>query len=192
MSVAVVIAASNLMPGLRERLAGEGELFTFADTEPIQALQAILERRPTADRPRAAVRGDAARRGADQPHQDRSAAGARRSPGDVAHRRLHEAGVAAGARRSGRADRSGGLSSATTRALCRWPLRPQQPTAPTARLARHAARAALPGAGGRRDSAGWQSRDGRGRVDRRRAGASPRRSCGRIRRCASASRTTTS
>jgi hypothetical protein len=49
MPVAVVIAASNLTPGLRARLAEEaaiGELVTFADTEPIQALQAILERRP--------------------------------------------------------------------------------------------------------------------------------------------------
>jgi len=49
MSAAVVIAASNLMPGLCARLAQEGEtgeLLTFADTEPIQALQAILERRP--------------------------------------------------------------------------------------------------------------------------------------------------
>ena len=43
---AVVIAAPNLMPGLRERLADQGELLTFADTEPIQALQMILEQRP--------------------------------------------------------------------------------------------------------------------------------------------------
>ncbi len=43
---AVVIAAPNLMPGLSERLAAEGELLTFADTEPIQALQTILEQRP--------------------------------------------------------------------------------------------------------------------------------------------------
>src|ERR687897_2164810 len=43
---AVVVAASNLMPSLRERLADEGELLTFADTEPIQALQAILQNRP--------------------------------------------------------------------------------------------------------------------------------------------------
>jgi hypothetical protein len=43
---AVVIAATNLMPALQERLADEGELLTFADTEPIQALQAILEKRP--------------------------------------------------------------------------------------------------------------------------------------------------
>ena len=44
---AVVIAAANLMPSLRERLSGEGELLTYADTEPIQALQAILEKRPS-------------------------------------------------------------------------------------------------------------------------------------------------
>jgi hypothetical protein len=44
---AVVIAASNLMPSLRERLDAEGELLAFADTEPIQALQAILEQRPS-------------------------------------------------------------------------------------------------------------------------------------------------
>jgi PilZ domain len=49
MPAAVVIAASNLMPGLCGRLTQEAEnseLLTFADTEPIQALQAILERRP--------------------------------------------------------------------------------------------------------------------------------------------------
>ncbi|CAN5847373.1 hypothetical protein BH24ACI5_BH24ACI5_21790 [soil metagenome] len=34
------------MSSLCERLSGEGELLTFSDTEPIQALQAILERRP--------------------------------------------------------------------------------------------------------------------------------------------------
>ena len=44
---AVVIAASNLMPSLRERLAEDGELVVFPDTEPIQALQAILEHKPS-------------------------------------------------------------------------------------------------------------------------------------------------
>jgi len=44
---AVVIAASNLMPSLRERLADDGELVVFPDTEPIQALRAILEHRPS-------------------------------------------------------------------------------------------------------------------------------------------------
>lgn len=34
------------MPALRERLAGEEDLQTFADSEPIQALQAILDQRP--------------------------------------------------------------------------------------------------------------------------------------------------
>jgi PilZ domain-containing protein len=45
-SPAVVIAATNLMPMLCNRLADAGELLTFADTEPIQALQAILAYRP--------------------------------------------------------------------------------------------------------------------------------------------------
>jgi hypothetical protein len=44
---AVVIAASNLMPSLQDRLAEDGELLPFSDTEPIQALQAILEQRPS-------------------------------------------------------------------------------------------------------------------------------------------------
>lgn len=48
---AVIIAALNLTPSLRERVAGEGsgaadDLLTFADTEPIQALQTILEQKP--------------------------------------------------------------------------------------------------------------------------------------------------
>lgn len=42
----VVIAATNLMPGLRDRLTEEGDLLGFADTEPIQALQAILAHKP--------------------------------------------------------------------------------------------------------------------------------------------------
>jgi len=46
MSAAVVIAASNLMPALCARLSEEGELLTFADTEPVQAMETILERRP--------------------------------------------------------------------------------------------------------------------------------------------------
>src|SRR5918995_587876 len=43
---ALVIAAQNLMPALRERVKVDGEILTFADTEPIQALQAIMEDRP--------------------------------------------------------------------------------------------------------------------------------------------------
>jgi len=43
---AVIIAAVNLTPSLCDRLANEGELLTFADTEPIQALQTILEQHP--------------------------------------------------------------------------------------------------------------------------------------------------
>jgi CheY-like chemotaxis protein len=43
----IVIGASNLLSSLCSHLSNEGELVTFADTEPIQALQAMLERRPT-------------------------------------------------------------------------------------------------------------------------------------------------
>jgi len=42
----VLIAASNLMPALRDRLSGDDEILAFADTEPIQALQAILAKKP--------------------------------------------------------------------------------------------------------------------------------------------------
>ncbi len=45
-AAAICIAASNLMPSLRDRVASEGDVLTFADTEPIPALQAILEQRP--------------------------------------------------------------------------------------------------------------------------------------------------
>jgi hypothetical protein len=43
----VVIGASNLLASLCSQLNGEGDLITFADTEPIQALQTMLERRPS-------------------------------------------------------------------------------------------------------------------------------------------------
>src|SRR5690349_1856155 len=47
MSAAVlVIAAQNLMPALRERIDNDGEVLEFSDTEPIQALQAIIEHHP--------------------------------------------------------------------------------------------------------------------------------------------------
>lgn len=42
----VVIAASNLLSALREQLTEAGDVATFTDTEPIQALQAILDTRP--------------------------------------------------------------------------------------------------------------------------------------------------
>ena len=45
-AAALVIAAENLMPALRDRLSVDGEVLTFADTEPIQALQVIIEERP--------------------------------------------------------------------------------------------------------------------------------------------------
>ena len=57
------------MSSLCQRLSGEGELITFSDTEPIQALQAILEQRPRlivlerlfAATPRVLDQGDAER-----------------------------------------------------------------------------------------------------------------------------------
>ena len=45
-AAAVVIAAENLMPALRERVKVEGDVLTFPDTEPIQALQKIMDERP--------------------------------------------------------------------------------------------------------------------------------------------------
>src|SRR5262249_10620141 len=45
-AAAVVIAATNLMPALRDRIEVDGDVITYADTEPIQALQTIMEARP--------------------------------------------------------------------------------------------------------------------------------------------------
>src|SRR3954454_21081129 len=45
-AAALVIAAQNLMPALREHVKVDGEILTFPDTEPIQALQTIMEQRP--------------------------------------------------------------------------------------------------------------------------------------------------
>src|SRR5215217_8180073 len=46
-AAALVIAADALMPSLRERLKVDGEILTYPDTEPIQALQMIMEQRPS-------------------------------------------------------------------------------------------------------------------------------------------------
>jgi hypothetical protein len=45
-AAALVIAARNLMPALKECVKVDGEVLAFADTEPIQALQSIMENRP--------------------------------------------------------------------------------------------------------------------------------------------------
>jgi hypothetical protein len=45
-AVALVIAAQNLMPALRDHVKADGEILTFSDTEPIQALQTIMEQKP--------------------------------------------------------------------------------------------------------------------------------------------------
>lgn len=45
-AAALLIAAHNLMPGLQAQIDVAGETLTFADNEPIQALQAIIQQRP--------------------------------------------------------------------------------------------------------------------------------------------------
>lgn len=45
-AAALVIAAENLMPALRDRVKVEGEVLTYPDTEPIKALQTIMEQQP--------------------------------------------------------------------------------------------------------------------------------------------------
>jgi CheY-like chemotaxis protein len=45
-AAALVIAAENLMAALREQVSVDGDIITFADTEPIQALQVIIQERP--------------------------------------------------------------------------------------------------------------------------------------------------
>src|SRR3954465_8644803 len=45
-AAALVIAAENLMPALRERVKVDGDILSFSDTEPIQALQTIMDQRP--------------------------------------------------------------------------------------------------------------------------------------------------
>ena len=85
---AVVIAANNLMPALRERLAGGGRSPHIRRHRADPGAADDPGAAAGADRPRTPVRGDAARRGAHQPDQDRPAARTRRGTGDVAHRRL--------------------------------------------------------------------------------------------------------
>ena len=46
-AAALVIAAENLMPALRDRVKVEGDILTYPDTEPIQALQTIMEQQPS-------------------------------------------------------------------------------------------------------------------------------------------------
>src|SRR5947199_3482347 len=45
-AAALIIGAQNLMPALRTHVKVDGDVVTFADTEPIQALQLIMEQRP--------------------------------------------------------------------------------------------------------------------------------------------------
>ncbi len=45
-AAALFIGAQNLMPALRDHVKVDGDVVTFADTEPIQALQTIMDQRP--------------------------------------------------------------------------------------------------------------------------------------------------
>ena len=45
-AAALIIGAQNLMPALRDHVKVDGDVLTFADTEPIQALQMIMDQRP--------------------------------------------------------------------------------------------------------------------------------------------------
>jgi hypothetical protein len=45
-AAALIIGAQNLMPALQGHVKVDGEIVTFADTEPIQALQMIMDQRP--------------------------------------------------------------------------------------------------------------------------------------------------
>ena len=44
--VTVIIGASDLLPGLKERSGANGEVLTFSETEALRALEAITHRRP--------------------------------------------------------------------------------------------------------------------------------------------------
>ena len=125
---AVLIAAPELLPGLRQRTEhpDDVELLTFTDAEALRALETITKRRPARGDTRTALRGDAARRGADQPHQGRPVA--RRSPRFASSCTT----TPAFRRQRGRRTRPSSVAAATAAA---GPL-------PAARPARHAARAA--------------------------------------------------
>src|SRR6187402_2029475 len=45
-AAALIIGAQNLMPALQGHVKVDGDIVTFADTEPIQALQMIMDQRP--------------------------------------------------------------------------------------------------------------------------------------------------
>ena len=158
---AVVIAATNLMPALRERLAGEGELLTFADTEPIQALQAILEQRPALivlERLFAATPRGAAliNRIKTDPQLGHAEVRVMSHTGDYSRQ------VA----KPSRVQSPAPVGAAASRRRCAVGAAGRGIAGATARLAGHAPRPALPRAARRRDTARWESRERRGRIGR--------------------------
>ena len=187
---AVVIAATNLMPALQERLAGEGDLLTFADTEPIQALQAILEQRPSLivlERLFAATPRGAAlinRIKTDPAARQTPRSGSCRTPATTRDRSSKPCKVDAPPRQTGAGQRSrtaderrGAPAEPATRPLD-WHGTRRARALPGPRRASRSRSMAIP-------RASSISRLSACRCCRR-------RSCGRIRRCGSAFRTTTS
>ena len=133
---------------------------TFTDADALRALEVITQAAPAGRRARAAVRGDAARRGAHQPHQGRSVAARSRRFASSSHDSDYIARVAAPAAAGAPA------RSADTR---------RRPSAPHRSIARHAARAALQDRRHGRRMRRREPGDARRSVDGRRAGACRRR-----------------
>ena len=188
-AAALVIAAENLMPGLRERLKVEGDILSFSDTEPIQALQAIMDQRPglvVLERLFAATPRGAAliNRIKSDPQLANAEVRVMSHTGDYS-RQVVKPSTALRRRRP------------SSRVAPRPERRRPSPVATAgraaaARLARHAAGAALPPPPGRRAAARRQPRRDRRPLHRRRAGHLAHRPAARTRKSASPSRTTTS
>ena len=164
---AVVIAANNLMPALRDRLAGGGRAPHICRHRADPGTAGDPGATAGVDRARTPVRGDAARRGAHQPDQDAIRSSAHAEVRVMSHTGDYSAsGRQAVTRRRRRRRSAPAVGSETARRR----RAPEARCAP-ARLARHTPRRALPRPARRRDPAGWQSRQRRRSVGRRRAGA---------------------
>ncbi len=155
------------MSSLCERLSGEGELLKFSDTEPIQALQAILEGRPEvivlerlfAATPRGAALINRIRT---DPNLGQSEVRVMSHTGDYM-RQVARPAAAAGAGPGVAVDTGSPGGPGVAVASQAPPAATAETTSRAARLARHAPRPENAVAARRRDSARWQS----GRRDRR-------------------------
>ena len=159
------------MSSLCERLSNEGELLKFSDTEPIQALQAILEGRPEvivlerlfAATPRGAALINRIRT---DPNLGQSEVRVMSHTGDYM-RQIARPAAAAPAGAGAIAEKGDGGWTRGSGGVGGSSIRDRRGTTATG-LARHATRTAHPCQGRRRDSARWQSGRGGGCVNRRR------------------------